>query len=173
MPPEGFGKTTVETRHKIKSPEPENISKPLSVLLADDSDLALHQLKAMLEELGHTVTAVHNGAQILAASRAKTFDIILCDLVMPEIDGLHVLKKLKAHHPDTPILIFTGHGSMETAIKALRSGADDYLTKPIEKELLELRINAVMSTKLVHDRKKKKRPAHGRHCHGRSGCPMN
>ncbi len=149
------GNTTVETHQKIKSAVQENASKPLSVLLADDSDLALHQLKVMLEDLGHTVTAVHNGEQTLAASRAKAFDIILVDMVMPEIDGFDVLKELKAHRPDTPILIFTGHGSMESAIKALRCGADDYLTKPIEKELLDLRINAVMAAKQFHARKTK------------------
>lgn len=130
--------------------EHENNCKSLSVLLADDSDTALHQLKAMLKEMGHKVTAVLSGEQAIAASRAKTFDIILCDLVMPDVNGLDVLCRLKAHQPETPILIFTGHGSMETAIKALRSGADDYLTKPIEKDLLKLRIDAVIAAKQAH-----------------------
>lgn len=117
----------------------------LHVLIVDDSKTARQHLCEILGNLGHTTSSVTNGKDSLDAIGRENFDLILVDLVLPDIDGIDVLRKVRQTHPETPIIIVTAFGSLQSAIAALRQGADDYITKPLDEAIMAVRIKAVMS----------------------------
>lgn len=123
------------------------ISSSLSILVVDDSKTARQHLGTILDKLGHHALSACCGKESLSAVKNKDFDLILVDLVLPDIDGIDVLKAIRKNRPDTPIIIITAFGSVQSAIEALRQGADDYITKPIDEEVMAVRIKAVMSAR--------------------------
>jgi DNA-binding NtrC family response regulator len=107
-----------------------------SVLIVDD-DLAL--LEALPEVLrlrmsGVTVDTADSAAAALERIAARDYDAIVTDIKMPGMDGLALLAEIRGRRPDTPILMITGHGEDVLAIRALRSGAFDYIQKPIDRD---------------------------------------
>jgi len=108
----------------------------LNILLVDDEDVVHQTLNGYLQDLGHLVDGVRDGLLALKVIKEKDYDLALVDIRMPGLDGMTLLEKIPEIRPDMPIVIITGHGSMESAIQALRLGAADFLTKPIK--LLEL-----------------------------------
>ena len=88
----------------------------------------------------YKVAVAEYGEDGLDAVRARSWDAILLDYILPEMDGLEVLRKIRAMNARVPILFMTGHGSLNTAMEALSAGADDYITKPFDPELIRLRI---------------------------------
>ncbi|HYF79697.1 MAG TPA: sigma-54 dependent transcriptional regulator [Symbiobacteriaceae bacterium] len=114
--------------------EPEAIS----LLLVDDDDAFRHVLAGRLTRQGFRVTPVESGEKALTVLAAQQFDVVLLDLALPGIDGVEVLQRAKEAYPNVEIVMFTGHGSIETAIEATRAGAYDYLTKPCPVSKLEL-----------------------------------
>ncbi len=107
-----------------------------NILILDDEAGIRFSLQEALSNDGHQVTAVASGEKALEAIRAQMFDLALIDLVLPGIDGLDVLHTLVQESPDTAVIVLTAHGSLETAIEALRQGAHDYLTKPCKIDAL-------------------------------------
>ena len=106
------------------------------VLIVDD-DLAL--LQALPEALrlrmaGVTVDTADSGAAALDRITAENYDAIVTDIKMPGMDGLALLAEIRAHRPDTPTLMITGHGEHALAIQALRGGAYDFIQKPIDRD---------------------------------------
>ena len=100
------------------------------VLIAEDEENLGQILKTFLAGRGHTVECVADGRSALQALRAETFDVALLDIVMPEMDGLEVLRNVR-EDPDCPeVIIITGNGTIETAITAMKLGAYDYMSKP-------------------------------------------
>ncbi len=99
------------------------------ILLADDD----HQLRETLQEFlagqGYAVTAAADGHEAMAAMKEQEFALALLDLMLPGYSGLDLLSHLKAHTPDTEVILFTGHAGLESAVQALRLGAYDYLLK--------------------------------------------
>jgi len=126
-----------------------NHANKLSVLIVDDSKTAREHLHSVLRQLGHDAAAVCCGQDSLNAIERTAFDLILVDLVLPDIDGIDVLKAMRAICPDTPIIIVTAFGSMQSAVQALRHGADDYIAKPIDEEVMAVRINAVLAARAL------------------------
>ncbi|MBN1900882.1 sigma-54-dependent Fis family transcriptional regulator [Candidatus Sumerlaeota bacterium] len=108
----------------------------LHILLVDDEEVVHQTLSDYLHDLGHVVEGVRDGYSALQILKDNYFDLALVDIRMPGIDGISLLDKIPEIRPEMPIVIITGHGSMESAIQALRLGAADFLTKPIK--LLEL-----------------------------------
>lgn len=104
--------------------------KSLRVLFADDEKSLQEFMRNELPGLGHEVVVCPDGKAALKALEKNKFDAAILDLRMPGLDGLEVLEKLKQISPDTEVILMTGHGSMETAIEAMRKGAFDYLNKP-------------------------------------------
>ncbi len=124
-----------------------------SILLVDDDPFILEGIGADLEAQGFEVTDADSGDRAVEWLAQKKFDLVITDLVMENIDGIQVLKKAKASHPDTMVIILTGYGNMTSAIEALRHEADDYLLKPCEStEMLhrisQCREKAALSQKL-------------------------
>ncbi len=108
-----------------------------SVLLVDDDDVFRSVLARELTATGFRVTAISRGEEVEAALRVGTHDVVVLDLKMPGQDGLATLERVKAQRPLAEVVILTGHGSVESAVRALKLGAYDFLTKPCDLDHLE------------------------------------
>ena len=112
------------------------------ILLVDDDPLILKALKPALEQDGYRVTTADNGESAVEMMESRHFDILMTDLVMDAIDGIGVLKKAKTSNPEMMSIILTGFGDIQSAIEALRLGADDYLMKPSEIDEILFRVSS-------------------------------
>ena len=122
------------------------------VLVVDDEDGSRTALTLLLSTWGYDVDGAESGEEAL--ERARTFRpaIVIADLIMPGLDGLGVLKALRAELPDTVIVLLTGYATIETAVMAMREGAYDYLTKPVEPgRLSALLERALENVRMVHE----------------------
>jgi signal transduction histidine kinase len=108
------------------------------ILLVDDEAGIRKVLGIFLADSGYSVTTAENGEDALAKFRQLRPSIVLTDIKMPEMDGIELLQHIKAESPDTEVIMFTGHGDMELAIKSLKYDATDFVTKPINDEVLEI-----------------------------------
>ncbi len=102
-----------------------------SILIAEDEDGVRDSLSQVLQEEGYEVVATADGAAAIAALGTREFDLVISDLRMPGKDGLEVLRHARETAPQTLVLIMTAHATVETAVEALRGGAQDYLLKPV------------------------------------------
>lgn len=108
------------------------------VLVIDDEAIVRESIVAYLEDSGFDVLEAENGYEGVACFNSQQPDIVLCDLRMPNMDGLTVLKQINKTHPNTPFIVVSGAGVMADVVQALRLGASDYLIKPIlDMEVLE------------------------------------
>ena len=112
-----------------------------SILLVDDEEGIRKVLSIALADLGYQVHTAENGAEALRVFEAKQPPIVLTDIKMPEMDGIELLRRLKKISPDTEIIMITGHGDMNLAIKSVKYEATDFVTKPINDEVLEIALN--------------------------------
>lgn len=106
------------------------------VLLIDDDESVRRAVGLLLEQEGFTVSTASDGAEGLKAAIASEFDIILLDIFMPEMNGLDCIRALKITRPRVPVLIITGHQDSELAQAAYRCGAQEILSKPVQKKKL-------------------------------------
>ena len=107
-----------------------------TILLIDDDDILRGIVAHHLEETGYRVHAEPSAALGLQFFDSAAVDLVISDLQMPEMDGLELIARIRAVSLDTPIIMITAHGSIESAVQALKLGAEDYLTKPFNKEEL-------------------------------------
>jgi DNA-binding NtrC family response regulator len=106
------------------------------VLLVDDDRAFRVSTSTLLREEGHRVVEAADASEAVEALKAGGFDLILLDLRMPGVDGIQLVEVLRRWGEGTPILMISGFGTVETAVKALHTGADDFLTKPVEPDVL-------------------------------------
>ncbi|MEI6265087.1 MAG: sigma-54 dependent transcriptional regulator [Sphingobacteriia bacterium] len=125
-----------------------------SILIIDDEKAIRNVLKDILSNEGYTVEEAVDGEDGLKKFKAGNFDTVLCDIKMPKLDGIEFLQKAKDIHSETPIIIISGHGNIETAVDAVKKGAFDYIAKPpdLNRLLITLR-NALERTSLVKETK--------------------
>jgi DNA-binding response OmpR family regulator len=111
------------------------------------------QLKRSLEQQGHSVVLAENGRQALEVLDAGGFDLVLLDILMPEMDGYEVLARLKSDpaRRDLPVIVISALGEMESVIRCIGMGAEDYLPKPFDPLLLRARIGASLEKKRLRD----------------------
>jgi DNA-binding NtrC family response regulator len=114
------------------------------LLIVDDDPLVCESLKEMLTLDGYRADAVFDGASALAKLKGQQYKLILSDIQMPGLNGIELLKELKGQAPDSTIIFITGHGHIEGAVEAIKLGAYDYLTKPIDDLRLKLTIKRAM-----------------------------
>jgi DNA-binding NtrC family response regulator len=114
------------------------------IVLADDEDAARRSLGEILTEDGYAVRLAQDGEEALRLVAEDAPDILLTDLKMPRLDGMDLLARVRAAHPDVAIVVMTAYGTIASAVKALRAGAEDYLTKPIDVEELEHLLESVL-----------------------------
>jgi len=103
---------------------------PAHILLVDDEAITLSNLTHVLKREGYEVIACKNGEAGLAALRQHDFDLVLTDLKMPGVDGMELLREVRSRFPEVPVIMITGHASLDSAIEAMKAGAYHYLAKP-------------------------------------------
>ena len=125
------------------------------ILVVDDDQFTLQSMAKVLEGESYQVVAVASGSEALDLLKQDSFDLVLTDLKMPEVDGLEVLRRASEIAPQAVVLILTGYASVESAIEALREGAYDYLVKPCSDHDLKLKIERGLErVRLVEERKR-------------------
>lgn len=124
------------------------------ILVIDDQRSIRSTLKDILEMEGHTVVLAEDGAQGVEAFGADSFDVVLTDIKMPNMDGMEVLDKIMETRPDCPVIMISGHGDIDTAVESIKKGAYDFIQKPLDLNRLLITIkNAVEKGALVVDNK--------------------
>jgi len=124
------------------------------ILIIDDERSIRRTLKEILEFENYEVEAVEDGIAGVKEAKANSYDIIFCDIKMPQMDGMEVLTKLKNDGLETPIIMISGHGNIETAVEAIRNGAYDFIEKPLDLNRILVTIkNALEHTDLVEETK--------------------
>jgi DNA-binding NtrC family response regulator len=103
---------------------------PPTILLIDDEAIALSNLKHVFEREGYAVTACRSGEEGMAAMKVTAFDLVLTDLKMPGIDGMDILRHIRVTLPDVPVIMITGHATLDSAVDAMKAGAYHYIAKP-------------------------------------------
>jgi len=111
-----------------------------SILIADDDNSILLLLSKVLGTNDHELTLANDGKEAIKHIKEKHFDLIISDLQMPEVNGIDVLQAGKKKNPETEVLILTGHASVKSAVSAMKLGAYEYLTKPVDVEELRLKV---------------------------------
>ena len=128
------------------------ITKP-SILLVEDEENLHEALKMNLELEGYGVTSAFDGAQAMKAVQNEYFDLIILDVMIPEIDGFTVTQNIRLSNTEIPILILSAKGSSEDRVNGLRKSADDYLTKHFNLEELLLRVHKLIKkNKLLQEK---------------------
>ena len=117
------------------------------ILLVDDEVVFTNNLSKLLTNRGYVVTEVNSGDAAIRELEEKDFDVVVLDLKMPGMDGITTLKEIKKLGLFTQTLVLTGHGSIDTALEALKLGAYDYLTKPCEIDDLVAKIEGAWDVK--------------------------
>jgi two-component system alkaline phosphatase synthesis response regulator PhoP len=120
------------------------MSKKKSILLVEDEENLQEALKLNLEMEGYEITSAYDGAEALKAVQQEYFDLLILDIMLPEIDGITVCETVRLQLPDLPILILSAKNSSADRVLGLKKGADDYLTKPFNLEELLLRVNKLL-----------------------------
>ena len=120
-----------------------------TILVADDEVNLRKVLRTLLTREGHDVIAVTNGNDALDVVRGGLTDILISDLKMPAMSGLDLLQAVRAIDPELPVILITAHGSVDTAVSALKNGAFDYITKPFEKDELKLAVRKAVAVRLA------------------------
>ena len=128
------------------------------ILVIDDEAAIRNTLKEILEYEKHEVDIAKNGFEGIDFIEKNKYDIVLCDIKMPKMDGIEMLEKVHETHADIPVVMITGHGSVDTAVEALKKGAYDFIEKPLDLNRLLVTIrNATEKKDLVKETKKLKR----------------
>lgn len=128
------------------------------ILVIDDERSIRNTLKEILEYEKYVVDLAEDGAKGLEKVKSAEFDVILCDIKMPGLDGIEVLEKLVEFTPDTPVVMISGHGNIDTAVDSIKKGAFDYIEKPLDLNRLLITIrNAMDKSNLVSETKSLKK----------------
>ena len=124
-----------------------------SILVVDDDEIVLKAISSRLKKKGFSVESINSGSEAIEifeesvlskktsnSHKKKPYDLVITDLMMEGVGGIKLLERIKQLHPDTMVMILTGHGDLQTAIEALRLGADEYLLKSCKSEELFFRV---------------------------------
>lgn len=124
------------------------------ILIVDDEKSIRRTLRDILEYEDFSVEEAGDGQEGLAMALKERYDIILCDIKMPKMDGMELLDKFMQTNPDSPIVMISGHGNIETAVEAVKKGAYDFIAKPLDLNRLLVTVrNALDKSKLVTETK--------------------
>jgi two-component system response regulator len=125
-----------------------------NLLVVDDNEMNRDLMCRHLERQGHQVTTAENGRQAMTMIQEHTFDLVLLDIMMPELNGYQVLQYLKANDNwrNIPVLMISALDEMDSVVRCIEMGAEDYLPKPVDPVLLKARIGAVLEKKRLRDK---------------------
>jgi two-component system response regulator AtoC len=122
----------------------------MHVLVVDDEQSQRELLAGFLKTKQYTVTIAASGAEAIQLNRTTGFDLVVMDLKMPELDGIETMARMKEIDPETSFIILTGYGTVESAVRAIKLGAYDYLNKPVNLDELELLVERIRDEQLTH-----------------------
>jgi class 3 adenylate cyclase len=127
------------------------------ILVVDDDRTTRLKLSLGLKQQGHAVTEAENGRQALEKLRTELFDLVLLDIMMPDLDGYQVLEEMKNDHVlrDIPVIVISAQDELESMVQGIELGAEDYLPKPFNQVLLRARIGACLEKKRLRDQQRK------------------
>src|ERR1700685_1246084 len=120
-----------------------NVEKE-KILVVDDEEAIREVVSTLLEAQGYHCTVCSNGRMALEAFRKDTFDLVLSDIVMPEMDGLKLLGELRREDPDVPVIMVTAMHDISIALESIRAGAYDYILKPFERDQLHMSVRRAL-----------------------------
>ncbi len=123
----------------------------LKKILVVDDEAPLREIlqRGLMQMGGYSVEVAQDGQEAIEKMEKEIFDLILTDLMMPEMDGMELLKIIKGTRPEIPVIMMTAYGSIDTAVEAMKIGANDYITKPVDLQDLLLRISKVYQESLL------------------------
>jgi CheY-like chemotaxis protein len=125
------------------------------ILVVDDNRMNRIKLSRSLEQQGHTVGLAEDGQQALDMLQAEAFDVVLLDIIMPGMDGYEVLERIKGSElRDIPVIVISALDEVDSAVRCIEMGAEDYLPKPFNPVLLRARLNASLQKKKLRDLEK-------------------
>jgi class 3 adenylate cyclase/CheY-like chemotaxis protein len=129
------------------------VRTPARILVVDDNTMNLDILRSRLEFHGYEIITASDGGEALAVATEQQPDLILLDVMMPEIDGLEVCRRLKADPslPFMPIILVTARADSKDVVAGFGAGADEYLTKPVDQDALVARVRSMLRIKSLHD----------------------
>ncbi|TAJ32216.1 MAG: sigma-54-dependent Fis family transcriptional regulator [Nitrospirae bacterium] len=122
-----------------------------SILIVDDEPAILSSVSKILEDEGYQVTLAKSGTEALKLIATDPPDLVLLDIWMPDLDGLETLKRAKAQAPRLQVMMMSGHGSIDTAVKAIRLGAYDYIEKPLSLDNVTLRVRHALDQRRLEE----------------------
>ena len=136
---------------------PAAAASPAEVLVVDDTPENRDLLSRRVTKEGHVVTLAENGREALEKLRAKAFDLVLLDIMMPEMNGFQVLERLKADERlrALPVIVVSAFGESEGIVRCIEMGAEDYLPKPCDQVLLRARVGACLEKKRLRDQEQR------------------
>src|SRR5215472_3510577 len=114
------------------------------ILVIDDHDSMREGMAVVLKKSGFDVAGARSGAEGLAAYKKSSFDLVVTDLKMEQMDGLEVVRQLRTHDPDCVVMVVTAFGTIETAVAAMQQGASDFITKPFPPEVLRAKVHQAL-----------------------------
>ena len=126
-----------------------------SLLIADDEKNIRSGLELAFEDEGYTVVTAADGKEAWEKLQKNAIDLVITDLRMPEMDGYELLKRISAAYPTLPVIVLTGHGTIETAVETMRDGAVDFFTKPVDIDKLSLVVKKTISASSLAEQNRK------------------
>lgn len=135
------------------------IKIPIRLLIVDDEKDFVEMFSLRLTRQGEKVFTAFSGEEALEVMAQTHVDVVILDIRMPGMDGIQTLKKIKAAHPLVEVILLTGHGSTETAVDGMKSGAFDYLMKPADFEDISLKITGACKRKTEQEERIRKAEA--------------
>ncbi|MEQ1564010.1 MAG: sigma-54 dependent transcriptional regulator [Myxococcota bacterium] len=123
------------------------------ILIVDDEPSIRKVLAAHLRRFGHETESAEDGAAAISRLQAEPFHLVVTDLKMPNVDGMALLRWTHQHQPGLPVILITAHGTVETAVEAIKAGAFDYVTKPFDRDELEQVITKALASEQRNSRR--------------------
>jgi DNA-binding response OmpR family regulator len=130
------------------------MSAPGNVLIIDDEDSLRYTLTRVLRAVGCEVSGAADGTEALRLMDNVPFDLVYLDIHLPDMGGLEILQNVRRSHPELPVILFTAHASLQSALEAIRLGATDYLVKPIDPEVFVARTRVILEEQAIERRKR-------------------
>jgi DNA-binding NtrC family response regulator len=114
------------------------------LLVVDDESKMRRVLQLFFEDSGYSVAQAENGEEALQTLDSVRPDLVICDMRMPRMNGMELLQRVKQKSPDLPVIIMTAYGEVKTAVEAMKLGAENYVTKPLDMEELRILVSRAM-----------------------------
>jgi YesN/AraC family two-component response regulator len=128
----------------LQAVAPDTATIPPNILVMEDEKVVAKGLEMVLEEEGYDVDLAYTGAEALEQFSAKAIDLLIADLRLPDIDGMDVIKMVKARKPETEVVVITGYSSVTSAVDAMKIGVFDYLTKPFTESEIKVAVDGAL-----------------------------